>query len=87
MPALLLPILLTPIFWLLIVRPQQIRRKQHHELVASLQAGDRVESFAGIHGTLTEVRDTTVLIEVAPGVVLTMARLAVADRISDTEKP
>lgn len=83
MPAVLLTILLIPIFWVLIVRPQQKRQKAHVAIVASLEPGDRVESFSGIHGTLTEVHDTTVRIEVAPGVVLTMARLAISTRLDD----
>lgn len=83
MPALVLTLIFIPIFWLLIIRPQQERQKAHRTLVASLVAGDRVESFSGIHGTLTEVGDQTVQIEVADGVVLTMARLAIAGRLDD----
>ncbi len=52
-------------------------------MVAALVAGDRVEGFSGIHGTLTEVADHTVRMEVAPGVVITMARLAVAGKLDD----
>jgi preprotein translocase subunit YajC len=52
-------------------------------MVAALRAGDRVEGFSGIHGTLTEVGERTVRMEVAPGVVITMARMAVASRIDD----
>ena len=87
MPAVLLTIILIPVFWMLIVRPQQKRQKEHVALVASLEPGDRVESFSGIHGTLVEVHDTTVRIEVAAGVVLTMARLAIASRLDDDGTP
>jgi preprotein translocase subunit YajC len=80
---LILLLIFIPIFWLLIVRPQQQRQKAHAELVASLQAGDRVEGFSGIHGTLTEVGERTVRMEIAPGVVITMAKMAVAGRIDD----
>lgn len=81
MPAILLTILLIPVFWALIVRPQQKRQREHAALVDSLVAGDRVEAFSGIHGTIVEVGDGTVRLEVAPGVVVTMARLAVASRL------
>lgn len=86
MYGLLLLILFVPLFWVMIIRPQQVRQRAHRELVASLVAGDRVETFSGIHGTLVDVADTTVRIEVAPGVVLTMARLAVADRVGDPSR-
>lgn len=81
----MLLIIFVPTFWVLIVRPQQQRQREHVELVASLQPGDRVEAFSGIHGTLTEVRDRTVRIEVADGVVLTMARLAIANRVENDD--
>ncbi|WP_426572722.1 preprotein translocase subunit YajC [Aquihabitans sp. McL0605] len=85
MPALILTLLLIPVFWALIVRPQQKRQRVHAMLVDSLVAGDRVEAFSGIHGTLVEVGDETVRIEVADGVVLTMARLAISTRLEDDE--
>lgn len=86
MPALILTILLIPIFWVLIIRPQQQRQRRHVELVASLRPGDRVEGFSGIHGTLVEVADTTVRVEIADGVVVTMARMAVAGRVDEGER-
>jgi len=81
LPALILTILLIPLFWVLIIRPQQQRQRQHRELVAGLAPGDVVEAFSGIHGTLVAVHDTTVRIEIAPDVVVTMARLAIAGRV------
>lgn len=89
MPALttlLLTLILIGVFWALIIRPQQQRQRDHLAMVADLAAGDRVEAFSGIHGTLTEVQDHTVRIEVAPGVVLTMARLAIASKIDDARE-
>jgi preprotein translocase subunit YajC len=80
---LILLLIFIPVFWLLIVRPQQQRQQAHAAMVAALQAGDRVEGFSGIHGTLTEVGERTVRMEVAPGVVVTMARMAVASRIDE----
>lgn len=81
LPALILTIILIPVFWALIIRPQQQRQRDHLAVVDALVAGDRVESFSGIHGTLVEVGDTTVRLEVADGVVVTMARLAISSKI------
>jgi preprotein translocase subunit YajC len=86
LPAVLLTLILIPVFWVLIIRPQQKRQHQHTELVQSLVPGDRVEAFSGIHGELIEVHPDTVRIEIAEGVVVTMARLAIASRIEDDEK-
>jgi preprotein translocase subunit YajC len=85
-PALILPIIFVAIFWVVIIRPQQQRQREHRAVLAALQAGDRVEGFSGIHGTLVEVGESTVEVEIAPGVVVTMAKLAVAGPI-DVEDP
>ena len=84
---LLLTILLIPLFWVLIVRPQQQRQAEHAELVAALEPGDRVEGFSGIHGTVVSLDDDTARVEIAPDVVVTMARLAIAARLDDASSP
>jgi len=82
-PALLLTILFIVIGWFLIIRPQQQRMREQREVVASLQPGDRVITAGGIHGRLVTVDDETVEVEVALGVVLTLARPAIARRLDD----
>ena len=81
LPAIFLLVIFIPAFYALIIRPQQQRQRDHEAFVAGLQVGDRVESFSGIHGTLTEVADATVRLEVAPGVVITVARPAIAGKL------
>lgn len=83
LPALILTIILIPVFWALIIRPQQQRQRAHLEVVDALVAGDRVESFSGIQGTLVAVGETTVQLEIADGVVVTMARLAVSSKLDE----
>jgi preprotein translocase subunit YajC len=51
----------------------------------SLAVGDEVMTTAGLFGTITGVSDSKVDIEVAPGVVLTMLKLAVKEKVSDDE--
>jgi preprotein translocase subunit YajC len=54
----LVPILLMfVIFYLLLLRPQQQRVKQHKEMVANLRRGDTVVTSGGIIGKVTKVRD------------------------------
>jgi preprotein translocase subunit YajC len=78
LPALLLTLLLVGVGWFLILRPQQQRLKEQRAMVEALAPGDQVITAGGIHGTLTEVTPETVRIEVAPQVVLTLARPAIA---------
>lgn len=83
MPQLLLTLGLIVIGWFLIIRPQQTRLKQQRRMVESLAVGDTVVTAGGIHGTVTELSDDTVQVEVAAGVELTLARGAIGRRISE----
>lgn len=79
------PLILTFLFigigWFIIIRPQQERARAQRATVASLAVGDRVVSAGGIHGTVIEVATDTIGLEVASGIVLTLARPAIARRI------
>ena len=55
-------------FYLLIIRPQRARAKAAQQLQDSLAPGVEVMTTAGLYGTLTEIRDDSVLLEVSPGV-------------------
>ena len=83
-----LPILLiVAVFYLLLIRPQQRKAKQHQELVQSIGTGDRIVTIGGMHGTVESIDEDTARIEVAPGTVITMARVAIARRIIDADEP
>jgi preprotein translocase subunit YajC len=78
----LLPfVVLAAAFYLLIIRPQQQRRKVHQALMDSLQPGDRVVTIGGLYGTVNTLGDDVVGIEVSPGVVIEVARYAVAKKV------
>src|SRR5690349_4020598 len=51
-------------------------------LIASVGVGDEVVTTGGIHGTVRTLGDDTVELEIAPGVVVTLARGAIAGRLS-----
>lgn len=53
------------------------------DLHNSLAVGDRVHTTSGLEGTITDVTDDSVDLEIAPGVVTTWMKLAVRDRIVD----
>jgi len=51
-----------------LVRPEQKRRREHEQVVAALKRGDRVVLASGIHGRVTAAADKTVSVEIARGV-------------------
>jgi len=66
------------IFYFLIIRPQSKKRKDTEKMLSSVKKGDRVVTIGGIHGTVQNVRDTTVIIKVDDGVKLEFNRGAIA---------
>src|SRR5437764_11040889 len=80
MPFLLL-LLLFVVMYVMMIRPQQRRAREHQALVQSVQVGDEVMTTAGIFGTVTAVDDSAISLEVAPGVVLRVARAAIGQRL------
>jgi preprotein translocase subunit YajC len=75
----LLPFLFMGVlFYFLLIRPQQKRRKQHEQLMASLKTGDRVVTNSGIHGLIANVKDTTFLLKVADNVKIEIDKSVIA---------
>jgi preprotein translocase subunit YajC len=75
-------ILLALAFVLLIFLPARQRKRmaaQAQELQKSLAMGAPVMTTSGIHGTVAGLGDTTVDLEIAPGVVVTFARQAILE--------
>jgi preprotein translocase subunit YajC len=71
-------VLLFIVFYFLMIRPQTKRAKEHREMLAKLQAGDEVVTSGGLLGRLTEVGDTFVSVEVAPGVTVKVQKAQVS---------
>lgn len=60
------------IFYLLLIRPQQKKAKEHKALLESLQKGDQIVTAGGIHGKVTAIDDGVVVVEIATGVNIRM---------------
>lgn len=59
-------LLLIPIFYFLMIRPQQKRQKQWQSMLASIKTGDRVTTAGGIRGIILSIKDDSIIIRVAP---------------------
>ncbi|MEE2780289.1 MAG: preprotein translocase subunit YajC, partial [Myxococcota bacterium] len=62
------------VFYLLLIRPQQKRAKKHQELVSALKKGDQVITNSGIFGSITELDERTVTVEIAKGTRVKMLK-------------
>ena len=67
------------ILYYVMIRPQTKRQKEQQRLIAALKTGDRVVTAAGIHGMITNVKETTVTVKVADNVKIEMEKSAVSN--------
>jgi preprotein translocase subunit YajC len=75
----LLPLLLIPVLYLVMIRPQQKRQKQWQEMLSSIKAGDRVTTSGGIRGIILSIKDDAIIIRVAPdNIKMEVAKNAIA---------
>ena len=84
-----LPLLLIGVvFYFLLIRPQNQRRRAQMEMQSSIEVGDDIVTTAGIYGTITEIDDDfgIVTLEIAPNTEIRLARAAVATRLMDDEE-
>jgi preprotein translocase subunit YajC len=82
----LLPLLLIiVVFYFFMIRPQVKRQKELKNYRNSLQKNDRIITTGGIYGKITDVKDTTVTIEIADNVRIKVDKSAVLKDPSDLE--
>lgn len=60
-------VLMIAIFYFLLIRPQQQRVKKEKEFESSLKVGDKIVTKAGIHGRISELAETTMVVETMAG--------------------
>jgi len=72
--------------WLLLIRPQRRKQQEQQDLLSNLQVGDEIVTAGGIYGTIAEVDDDDVTVEIAPGTNVRMAKRAVAGILTEEEE-
>jgi preprotein translocase subunit YajC len=74
------------LLWLLLIRPQRKRQLEQQQLHASLEVGDEVLTVGGLYGHVREMIDEDdLLVEVAPGVNVRIARRSVAGIVEEED--
>ena len=63
-PSILMIVAVFAVFWLLIIRPQRKKQKDEQKMREAVQKGDKITSIGGIKGTVKNVSDSTVIVEV-----------------------
>src|SRR5688500_9500070 len=79
MSTLLFPIILIGVMYFLMIRPQMKRAKEHRAMLEKLSRGDEVLTNGGVAGTVTEIGDNFVSVEIAPNVQVRVQKRAIAN--------
>lgn len=69
------------VFYFFIIRPQQKREKQRKAMIAAVAKSDRVITAGGIHGIVTQVQESSVLVDVG-GVKLRVEKNSLANVVN-----
>ncbi len=82
--SILMMVLIFVVFYFFMIRPQQKRQKELQNFRDSLMVGDKVLINGGIQGKIKEVKDASVVVEVANNVNVTVMKEAIiADPTSE----
>jgi preprotein translocase subunit YajC len=79
-PMIIFLVVIFGLFYLIMIRPQRKRQKEHETLMQELQKGDRVMTAGGIYGTIESLSEDSIVIKVESGASLRVARGSVAVR-------
>jgi preprotein translocase subunit YajC len=64
------PMLIMAMVYFALIRPQMQAKKKTEETIKSAKTGDKIVTSSGIHGVITNVKDSTVIVRVADNVKL-----------------
>jgi len=80
-------LLIFVIFYVLLIRPQQKRAKEHQAEIASVKKGDQVITGGGLRGRVTKVSDAEVEVEIAQGVKVNAVKSTLTQVVKPNAKP
>ena len=77
--------LMMVIAYVILIRPQRRKQREHEDRVKRVKAGDRIVTNGGIHGTIAAVKDHTFMMKIADNVKLEIEKSSIM-RILSTEE-
>ena len=71
-------LLIIPIFYFLILRPEQLKRKKHQAMLSNLTKADEVVTTGGLHGKIVGVDKDIVVLTISENVKVEVSRSTIA---------
>jgi len=81
--SLLMMVALIAIFYFFMIAPQQKKQKKINAFRDSLKNGDKVITAGGIYGRIREIKDNTVILEIADGVRIKIDKNSIYQSMQD----
>lgn len=76
-------LLMFAVFYFLLIRPQEKKRKEHEQTLETIKKGEDVLTSSGIFGKVAKINDDgTLIIEIAENVTIKIVKSAIAEIIS-----
>ena len=72
------------IFYFFIIRPQNKKQKETQKMIDALKKGDKIVTIGGIHGTVSQTKEKTVIVKVDEGVKIEFNRSVIAGVVSES---
>lgn len=79
-------VLIFVVFYFLLIRPQQQKQREHRAMLANLKRNDEVVTSGGLYGTVVNLTDAVVTVEIAPNVRVRIDRQQVASLAASAKK-
>ncbi|HEX4836283.1 MAG TPA: preprotein translocase subunit YajC [bacterium] len=70
-------IVIFAVFYVVLIRPQQVQQRRYREMLGRLKKGDRVLTRGGLYGIIVEIKDNQIMLELAQNVRVRADRTAV----------
>lgn len=90
MVTIVMIVLMLGVFYFLLIRPQKKEQKRFQNMLNELKKGDRIVTIGGIHGTISSVKENSVILKVDDNCKLEISKNGVAsivDTKSKTSEP
>lgn len=84
--GILMIVAMVAIFYFVMIRPQSKKQKELKRQREAMQKGDRVVTAGGIHGKIREIKETAIMVEVAPNVDIKVDKNSVYPIVEETPK-
>ncbi|MFT3739138.1 MAG: preprotein translocase subunit YajC [Breznakibacter sp.] len=79
-------VLIIVVFYFFMIRPQMKRQKELRKFRESLKKGDKIVTTGGIYGTVAEIKEDSIIIEIADNVKVKMDKSAVIMDMTDAAR-